>query len=224
MAGRAPRPTSAVADLTPTEAVAEQRRLAGRVIEERTFEAPSTVAGADVSVKDGRVRAAVAVLSFPGLEPLEVVTADRPVEFPYVPGLLAFREIPALLEAWERLEHAPDVVLVDGHGRAHPRRFGLACHLGVLLDVPTLGCGKSRLVGEHRTPGPRRGARTQVRHRDEVVGACLRTRAEVSPVYVSVGHRIDLASACRLVLACAPRYRLPETTRVADRAAALGAR
>ena len=206
---------------TPKQAVALQRELAVRVIRETTFAAPATIAGIDISVRGETARAAVVVLSFPGLEVLETATAVRPVEFPYVPGLLSFRELPSILDAYEELRIEPELLMVDGHGLAHPRRFGLACDLGVELDRPTIGCGKSRLVGEHREPGQRRGSRTQLRHRGEVIGHVLRTRDGVRPVFVSIGHRIDLETATRIVLRCARRYRLPEPTRAADRAAGL---
>jgi len=205
----------------PKEAVALQRRLAPLVRAEGALELEKleSVGGVDISVRGGRARAAVAVLSYPGLELLELATAVRPLSFPYVPGLLSFRELPAILDAWESLERPPRVALVDGHGIAHPRRFGIACHLGVTLDLATVGCGKSRLVGEHREPARRRGSRCQVRHRGELVGSVLRTRDGVRPVYVSVGHRIDLASALRLVRRTCGGYRLPEPIRAADRAA-----
>lgn len=204
---------------TPKEAVALQRRLAERVVRRTTFASVELVAGVDISVRRGHALAAVVVLRFPSMEPVETATAVRPAEFPYVPGLLAFRELPAIVDAYERLEHEPDVLLVDGHGQAHPRRMGIATHLGLELDRPTIGCAKSLLVGEHREPGPRRGARAQLRHRGEVVGHVLRTRDAVRPVYVSIGHRVDLETATRLVLRCCKGYRLPEPTRAADHAA-----
>jgi deoxyribonuclease V len=212
------------AELVPKQAVALQRELAllvERAWRPRSSSArePRTVAGSDVSLRAGRARAAVVVLSFPELALLESVVIEREVRFPYVPGLLSFREIPALLEAFDRLAREPDVVIVDGHGLAHPRRVGIASHLGLELDLPTIGCAKSLLVGEHRAPGPRRGARTRLVHQGERVGTCLRTRARVQPVYVSIGHRMDLALAERLVLACATRYRLPWPTHLADRLA-----
>ena len=201
--------------LTPREAVARQRELAPRVV--RTGRPrPRTVCGVDTSIRDEKVHAALCVFSFPALEPLASVTVVRPVEFPYVPGLLAFRELPALLEAYEELDAEPDLLLVDGHGLAHPRRFGIACHLGVVLGRPSIGCGKTLLVGEHRDPGPRRGASTALLHRGELIGRCLRTRERVKPVYVSIGHRCALEHATSLVLACASRYRLPEPIRAAD--------
>jgi deoxyribonuclease V len=203
---------------TPREAVAEQRVLATRIV--RTGRPRvSTVLGVDTSVRAGHVHAAVCLYSFPGLELLASATAVRPVEFPYIPGLLTYRELPALREAYRSLAGVPDVLLVDGHGLAHPRRCGIASHLGLVFDRPSIGCAKSLLVGEHRAPGPRRGACTRLVHRGEVVGSCLRTRTGVSPIYVSIGHRIGLAEAVRLVLACARGKRLPEPIRAADRLA-----
>ena len=205
--------------LTPREAVERQRTLARRVVRRAQGLRTDRIAGIDISVRADRALAAVCLFAFPSLELLETATAVRAVDFPYVPGLLAFREVPAILEAYARLSAEPDLLLVDGHGLAHPRRFGIASHLGVELDRPSIGCGKSRLVGEHREPGLRRGCRTQLRHRGEVVGACLRTRGGVRPVYVSIGHRVDLATAIRIVLRCARGFRLPEPTRMADRVA-----
>lgn len=144
-------------------------------------------------------------------------TARRRTDFPYVPGLLSFREAPASLDALERLGTEIDLLLVDGHGVAHPRRFGLACHLGVLADLPSIGVAKSRLVGRHEEPAEERGSREALVDGDEVVGAVVRTRAGVRPVFVSVGHRVGLETAVELVLRCAPRYRLPEPIRQADR-------
>lgn len=180
---------------------------------------PSLVAGVDVSFdrRDPLLFAAVVLLSFPALEVVEVASASRETRFPYVPGYLSFREIPVLLDAFARLSRTPDLLVCDGHGRAHPRRFGIACHLGVILELPSLGCAKSRLVGSHREPGPRRGAHTQLREGGQVIGEVVRTREGVRPVYVSVGHRITLATARRLTLRMARRYRLPEPTRVAHR-------
>jgi len=205
---------------TPREAVALQRELAPRVVA-RGNPRVRAVCGVDTSIREGRAHAALSVLAFPSLEPLEERTASLPVSFPYVPGLLSFRELPALRVAWRRLATLPDVLLVDGHGLAHPRRFGIACHLGVELGRPALGVGKSLLVGEHRAPAARRGSRTRLVHRGEVVGTCLRTRDGVKPVYVSVGHRIGLVEAVRLVLACGRGFRLPEPIRAADRLAGL---
>jgi len=179
------------------------------------------VAGLDVGFEDNDriVRAAVAVLSFPDLRMADQAVARRPVAFPYIPGLLSFREVPALLDALDRLGQAPDLLLCDGQGLAHPRRFGLACHLGVLTGIPSIGVAKSRLIGTHGPVPAKRGAWRPLRDRGEVIGAVLRTREGVAPLYVSIGHKICLKTAIQHVLACAPKYRLPETTRAAHRLA-----
>ncbi len=182
------------------------------------------VAGVDVGYEQGGqvTRAAVVVLTYPELQPMDSALARLPTGFPYVPGLLSFRELPAVLAAIERLQVRPDVYLCDGQGRAHPRRFGIACHLGVLLDVPTIGVAKSRLIGSHAEPPREKGGWTPLLDGAEVIGAVLRTRAGVKPLYVSIGHRVSLDTAIRLVLACTGRYRLPETTRLAHRFASAG--
>lgn len=209
-------------NLSPREAVAWQRELAARVeAGNRLPDEIRSVAGVDVGFEEaGRVtRAAAAVLSFPDLTPLHVAIARRPTEFPYVPGLLSFRELPAVLEALRQLPELPDVILCDGQGRAHPRRFGIACHLGVLLDRPTLGVAKTRLIGTHDEPGPNKGDWAPLLEGGEVIGAVLRTRPGVRPLYVSGGHRVSLETAIALTLACTTRWRLPETTRAAHRLA-----
>ncbi|MGR6317374.1 deoxyribonuclease V [Micromonospora soli] len=181
--------------------------------------APATVAGLDVAYAEGgdRLAAAVTVLDAATLTVVdEAVSVGRPA-FRYVPGLFAFRELPALLDALDRLTVRPDLLVCDGHGLAHPRRFGLACHLGVVTGLPTIGVGKTPLVGEWAEPGPERGAWSPLRDGGEVVGRVLRTRDGVKPVFVSVGHRVSLDNAVDRVLALCPRYRLPETTRTADR-------
>ncbi|MFI2714363.1 deoxyribonuclease V [Micromonospora sp. NPDC018662] len=180
--------------------------------------APATVAGLDVAYAESgdRLAAAVTVLDAVTLAVVdEAVCVGRPA-FPYVPGLFAFREMPALLTALERLTVRPELLVCDGHGVAHPRRFGLACHLGLVTGLPALGVGKTPLVGSWTGPGPRRGDRADLRDGEEVVGRVLRTRDGVRPVFVSVGHRIGLDEAVERVLALTPRYRLPETTRTAD--------
>lgn len=170
-----------------------------------------------MGVRGEHARAAVTVFSFPDLRLLAQATADSRVEFPYIPGLLSFREIPAILTVLAELETLPDVLICDGQGLAHPRRFGLACHLGVLLDCPAAGCAKSILVGKHEPLAPERGGAAPLVHAGEVVGQAVRTRDGVKPVYVSPGHRLDVATATDLVLACGKGYRLPEPTRWADK-------
>lgn len=216
-------------DLSPAQATALQKTLAGTVERADRFGAGGRrsikrVAGVDAAFADGGrvIRAAAVVLSYPGLDPIDRVLVERPTTFPYVPGLLSFREVPALLEALGRLPAAPDVILCDGHGYAHPRRLGLACHLGLWLDTPTIGVAKSRLTGSHDEPGPAKGdvawllAGKGERPRERL-GAVLRTRERVKPVYVSAGHRMSLKTAMALTLACTTRYRLPEPTRLADK-------
>jgi deoxyribonuclease V len=179
------------------------------------------VAGVDVGFEDqGRtMRAAVAVLEFPGLVLYEQAISRSPTRFPYVPGYLSFRELPAVLQALERLEVVPDLLLCDGQGLAHPRRFGLACHLGVLTGIPSVGVAKSRLIGTHTDLPAEKGAWVPLTDKGETIGAVVRTRTNVSPVYVSIGHRVSLATAIDYVLSCTTRYRLPETTRWAHRLA-----
>lgn len=204
---------------TAEEALAVQERLRGLVdLADDLPELPPTVTGLDVAYDgaDG-IAAAVVTLETAGLTVVEERTHRARAVFPYEPGLFAFRELPPLLAALERLDHKPDVLVCDGHGLAHPRRFGLACHLGVLTGLPAFGVGKTRFVGTHDAPAAARGASAPLADAGEVVGAVLRTQDGVKPVYVSAGHRIDLAHACRLTLALTPRYRLPETTRQADR-------
>jgi len=203
----------------PVEGIAIQRQLVRHVRCQGTLDEVSTVAGVDVSAKDGMGRAAVVVLAYPELRPVEAATAQRALEMPYVPGLLSFREAPAILDALERLNELPDVLVFDGQGYAHPRRMGIATHLGVLLDHPTIGCAKSRLCGHHDEPGSDKGDWAPIRHNDEVIGAAMRSRVGVKPIYISIGHRVGLAAAIEMVLSCCTRYKLPETTRWAHRVA-----
>jgi deoxyribonuclease V len=207
--------------VTPREAIAIQRQLAAQISRRGRVGRVRRIGGVDISVDRarGRGRGAVVVLSYPALELLEVIVAETELTFPYVPGLLSFRETPVLRAAFERLREPVDLLLVDGHGYAHPRRFGIACHLGLLLDVPAVGVGKSRLVGEHEEPAPEAGSRADLTHQGEVIGGVLRTRAGVKPVYISVGHRISLAAAERWALHCCRGYRLPEPVRLAHQAA-----
>lgn len=208
-------------ELTPAEAVQLQKELASRVIYDRPLALDDVrlVAGVDVSVKGDQSRAAVTVMTFPGLELIEVVTSDQRTPFPYIPGLLSFREGPVLVAAFRYLHYRPDVFIFDGMGRLHPRRMGIASHLGLWLDIPSIGCGKTRLIGEHGELSPERGASVPVFDHGEMLGVLLRTRTNVKPVYISPGHLIDIDSARALVLACTPRYRLPEPIREAHKAA-----
>jgi deoxyribonuclease V len=207
--------------LSPGEARAMQGELALQVVAEPPLDLSRVryVAGADVSTQGEWGYAAIVVLSFPGLSVVEVRGFEAPLTLPYVPGLLAFREIPLVVGALEAVESGVDAVIFDAHGLAHPRGMGLASHLGLFLEVPTVGCAKSRLVGEHEKPGQEKGSTADLIYRKKVVGRVVRTREGVSPVYVSVGNRIDLRSAVELVLRCCTKYRLPETTRQAHNAA-----
>lgn len=208
--------------LTVDEAIAIQEKFQAEVITEDKLEEPvQYVAGVDMGFEaDGTIsRAAVAVLSFPDLQLQETSLARRPTTFPYIPGFLSFREIPAVLDALEKIKIIPDIILCDGQGIAHPRRFGIACHLGLLIDIPTIGVAKSLLVGKHEDLPETRGSQQPLIHRGETIGAVLRTRTGVKPVYVSSGHRISLPTAIDYVLRCTPKYRLPETTRIADKLA-----
>lgn len=211
-------------EVTPAEAREIQQDLRQLVVREDDLGAVRYVAGTDVAFEDGlnTTRGAVAVLSFPDLVLEEHAIARRPTTFPYVPGLLSFREIPVLLEAMGRLQRAPDLVLCDGQGYAHPRRFGLACHLGVLTGLPTIGVAKSRLIGCHSDVPEHKGDWTPLMDGEERIGAVLRTRVGVRPLFVSTGHRVSLETAIHYTLACLTRYRLPETTRWADRLAGQG--
>ncbi len=205
-------------NLTPREAMRLQERLRERVVLEDKFGAIRTVAGADVAF-DPRTNlafAGVIVYRFPGLVEIERRKARRKLRFPYIPGLLSFRESPVLLAAFARLRAAPDLILIDGHGRAHPRLFGIACHIGVLFDKPTIGCAKSLLVGDHAEPGARQGSTAPLIFRGERVGTVLRTRENVNPIYVTQGHRMSLDSAVALVRQCLDGFRIPKPTREAD--------
>ncbi len=206
-------------NLSPAQAIALQRELANRVKAVPLNEPVRFIAGLDAAFSRDDKLCFGAVVLWDMLEHrvIEQHTACGKLTFPYVPGLLSFREVPTLLLALRRLEHKPDVLMCDGQGLAHPRRFGLACHLGVLCDMPAIGCAKSRLVGVHAELGRLRSSRVPLLDGTEVIGSVLRTQSCVRPVYVSVGHKIDLASAEQIVLACATRSRLPEPTRLADR-------
>lgn len=208
-------------DLSPAEARLMQLRLAREIVCRDDFGPIGRVAGVDVGFEDngGTTRAAVAVLAYPSLQLETSAVAREMTRFPYVPGLLSFREAPAVLAAIERLAVLPDMLLCDGQGIAHPRRLGIASHLGLLLDIPSIGVAKTRLTGTHDEVPAERGAWVPLMDGSETIGAVLRTRQGVRPLYISPGHRIGLASAIAWVMACVTRYRLPETTRWAHRLA-----
>lgn len=208
-------------DLSPAEARSIQERLRKEVILHDHLGPITRVAGVDVGFDDqGKTtRAAVAILDFPSLQLQQQAIARVPTRFPYIPGLLSFRELPGVLAALEQLDSLPDLILCDGQGYAHPRRFGIACHLGVLTGLPTIGVGKTRLMGTYEEPGPNKGDFSPLMDKGEQIGAVLRTRTGVKPLFISVGHRISLPTAIEWVLACTSRYKLPETTRWAHKLA-----
>lgn len=221
MPGPPPAGVSHRWDLTPGEAIALQRGLSAAVEREDRLGAAATLAGVDVAYgrRGGPATAAAAAVLFGAadLRPLDQARVELTLAFPYVPGLLSFREAPAAIAAIRRLVRGPDLLLCDGHGIAHPRRIGIASHLGLCLDLPSIGVAKSILVGSHGPLGPARGDWTPLVDRGEVIGAALRTRPGVRPVYVSIGHRVCLATAIAIVLQCTGRFRLPEPIRAADR-------
>jgi deoxyribonuclease V len=207
--------------MTPDQAKRVQRELAVKVSRRNELETVRLVAGVDISAPDsaGLARAAVVVLSYPELAPVETKVITKRVTFPYVPGLLSFRESPLILAVCEGLEATPDLILVDGQGIAHPRRLGLASHLGLLWDKPTIGCAKSRLCGEHKIVPAEPGSYAEITDNGEVIGAVLRTKTGVAPLYISIGHKVDLETAVSWVLRCCRGQRLPEPTRLAHLAA-----
>lgn len=213
-------------NITPAQAIALQQQLVGEVAYNQPIDlnAVRLVAGVDVSVKpdpNGKdmSQAAVAVLSFPDLTPVETALAQMPTPFPYIPGLLSFREGPVLEAAFKQLQCEPDVFIFDGMGRAHPRRIGIATHMGLWLQKPTIGCGKTRLTGHYKEPLDERGAYSDLVDKGEVIGVVLRTRPGVKPVYISVGHLADLATSIDLIMRSTTKYRLPEPIRAAHNAA-----
>ena len=208
-------------DISPKEAIAIQQQLRCEVVREDRLGPVNRVAGVDVGFEEGGAitRAAVAVLAFPSLELEEQAIFRAPTCFPYVPGLLSFREVPAVIGALERLTLTPDLLLCDGQGIAHPRRFGIASHLGVLCNIPSVGVAKTRLTGKHGPVPELRGGWAALFDQEEIIGAVLRTRVGVKPLYISTGHRVSLETAVEYVMACTTRYRLPETTRWAHRLA-----
>jgi deoxyribonuclease V len=206
-------------DLAPQEAMQVQQQLRHKVVARTEVATVRTVAGVDISTAGNRAKAAIVVLDFPGLQPLEAARADLPLTFPYIPGLLAFREGPAILAALEKLQAEPDLFIFDGQGLAHPRRMGIATHMGVVINRPSIGCAKSRLCGDHGEVGPQVGDYADLHHQGEVIGAVLRTREGVKPVYISTGHKVDLKAAMDYVLRCGAGYRLPEPIRWAHKVA-----
>lgn len=210
-------------NLTPDQAIALQKEMAAEVITDQplNLSAIRYVAGVDVSVRDNVSHAAVVVLSYPELTIIETVLAHAPTPFPYIPGLLSFREGPVLEEAFRQLQQEPDVFIFDGMGIMHPRRLGIAAHMGLWLDRPTIGCGKTRLLGRYEEPGLERGSYSPLMYYRDQLGVVLRTRDRVKPVFISPGHRADLQSSIDLILACTTRYRLPEPIRAAHKAAGI---
>ena len=206
---------------TAEEATVIQQQLRTEIITEDQLGTVQLVAGVDVGFEaEGTItRAAIAVLSFPELQLVEHAIARRPTTFPYIPGFLSFREIPAVLDALEQITTPPDLLLCDGQGIAHPRRMGIAAHIGLLVDLPAIGVGKSLLVGKHDEVPDERGAWQPLRHQGETVGAVLRTRVGTKPLYISLGHRISLLTAIDYVMRCTTKWRLPETTRHAHKLA-----
>lgn len=206
-------------NLSPKAAVAWQRLNADRVETRPRLEKVKVIAGVDVAFTRDKKRAICGIILFayPGLAEIERVYATAPLNFPYVPGLLTFREGPVIEKAFRKLRHRPQLICFDGQGRAHPRRMGLASHMGLVLDRPAIGCAKSRLCGQAEEPLPQRGSWTPLLDGGETVGAVLRTRDGVKPIYVSVGHRVDLRTAIRWTLACHDGTRIPKPTREADR-------
>jgi len=205
--------------VTPQQAISIQKELQKKIITKDSFGEIKQVAGVDVGFEEeGKItRAAIAILDFPSLQLNEVVIGRCKTEFPYVPGLLSFRELPAVIKGLEKLEQLPDLLLCDGQGFAHPRRFGLACHLGLITDIPSLGVGKTRLIGNHQHVPNQKGAWQPLMDKEESIGAVLRTRVNVKPIYISIGHRICLETAIDFVMQCTTRFKLPETTRIAHK-------
>ena len=210
-------------NLTPAEAIKVQAFISKRVkLKKIQLEKVKIVAGVDVSVKEGFSKASIVALSFPSLRVVEITTHKMKTVFPYIPGLLSFREGPVILECVKRIKNVPDVFIFDGQGLAHPRKAGLACHLGVFLGVPSVGCAKSRLYGTFTPPGRKKGSYSDLKDGSgEIIGSVLRTRDNTKPLFVSPGHLIDIPSARKIVLLLSPKYRLPEPIRAAHKAASL---
>jgi deoxyribonuclease V len=208
-------------NLSPTEAKKVQLKLAQQVVYENEIEQINFVAGIDVgfNLKRKISKAALALLSYPNLNFIEATEAELTTVFPYIPGLLSFREIPVIIEALKKVNQQPDVILCDGQGIAHPRRFGIACHIGVLTGIPTIGVAKSRLIGEYHSLGLKKGSTVPLKHGDEIIGSVIRSRANVKPLFISIGHKLNLEKCLEIVWTCITKYRQPETTRWAHRLA-----
>ncbi|MEM7031405.1 MAG: deoxyribonuclease V [Chloroflexota bacterium] len=206
-------------DISPKEAISVQKKLAQNVIQQNQFDTVNLIAGIDMSIRNEVGKAAVVVFRYPEMTVVDYTTVTAPLTFPYIPGLFSFREGPVVIKALETLQIQPDLLIFDGQGIAHPRRFGLACHIGVLLDIPTIGCAKSRLCGHYQMPDEKRGAYSLLQDKNEVIGAVVRTRAATKPVFVSTGHRVDLQTSINFILETGGGYRLPEPTRWAHHVA-----
>ena len=207
---------------TLEEAREIQQQLRSTVITEDQLGEVGRVAGVDAGFTDDQAHAAIVVLDYPSLQPLDYAEAYRPLTFPYVPGFLSFREAPVILDALGKLQTQPDLIICDGQGLAHPRRFGIACHIGVLTDIPALGCAKSRLIGEHDELPEERGEYVSLLSDGEEIGVVLRSRHGVKPLYISAGHRISLSTAIQYIMGCVTRYRLPAPIRAAHDLASNG--
>lgn len=205
-------------DLSESKAIILQKELALKVIKEDQLNQVNYIAGVDVaySKNSDRLVAAVVILDAVTLKQVESTVVEGRSSFPYIPGLFSFRELPSVIKAFSKISITPDLIVCDGQGVAHPRRFGLASHLGVLFNIPTIGCGKTKLIGDSEEPGQKRGEYSTLIDQSDKVGIVLRTQDHIKPIYVSVGHRISLPTACKWVLRLAPHFRLPETTRQAD--------
>ena len=205
--------------VSPKQAIAIQNKLAPKVRPAIPSHDPRFVVGTDLAFSPDATQCIAAAVCWDSQNQtvVEQQVAVKKLTFPYVPGLLSFRECPTILAGLRKLKHQPDAIMCDGHGLAHPRRFGIACHVGIITGLPTIGCGKSRLTGTHKQPDQEKGSTTPLIDKGEIVGSLLRTRTGVKPVFVSVGHLIDLVTAVKLTLKCATQYRLPEPTRLADR-------
>ena len=207
--------------LNPKDAIALQSTLASQVITDTPIDLSTVklIAGVDVSVKNNISQAAVVVMTYPEMNIVETIRAQQPTAYPYIPGLLTFREGPVLEEAFSNLQHEPDVFVFDGMGQIHPRKMGIASHMGLWLDKPTIGCGKTHFIGDYSQPGINKGDYSNLTYKGDQLGVVLRTRTNVKPVYISVGHRADLESSVKLIMSVTPKYRLPRPIRMAHNAA-----